>query len=172
MHVFEHEIAPCDMLYEVLEEQSIYWNDDGEFVISMILKTIRSFREAEVSDAKIPPLYKDLEDADFVKELFHKTVMRHDINKALIDQFTSKWDVERIAVMDIILLELALTEATEMSSIPTKVSINEYIEISKYYSTNKSNIFINGVVDKIVHHLKAENKIKKTGRGLIGENNS
>lgn len=167
--IYEKEIAPCELLYEILEEQSIYWNDDVEFVISMIIKTIGKFKESEKENATLQPLYKNEEDIDFIKTLFRKAISNHAENRALIDKFTKNWDIERIAFMDIILMELAITEATEIASIPTRVSFNEYIEISKYYSTAKSSTFINGVLDKIIQHLRSENKIRKTGRGLIGE---
>lgn len=167
--VYETEIANCGLLYEILEDQSIYWNDDVEFVISMIIKTIEKFKETDPSGGKLLPLYKNEDDLEFVKTLFRKAVINHKENSLLIEKFTKNWDFDRIAFMDIILLELALTEAVEISSIPTKVSFNEYIEISKYYSTDKSSVFINGVLDKIIQYLKTENKINKTGRGLIGE---
>lgn len=169
LSLYEFEIANCELLYEILEEQSIYWNDDVEFVINMIIKTIERFKESDKEYAKLLPLYKNDEDIDFVKTLFRKAVLNHKENSALIVKFTKNWDFDRIAFMDIILMELAITEALEITSVPTKVSFNEYIEISKSYSTDKSSTFINGVLDKIIQHLRTENKIHKTGRGLIGE---
>ncbi len=167
--IFETDIASSELLYEILEDQSIYWNDDVDFMISMIIKTLEKFKETDPSGGNLLPLFKDEDDKDFVRTLFRKAIINHKENSQLIEKYTKNWDFDRIAFMDIILIELALTEAVEMPSIPTKVSFNEYIEISKYYSTNKSSIFINGVLDKIIQHLKNENKIHKTGRGLIGE---
>ena len=116
------------------------------------------------------PLFKNEEDREFVKRLFRKAVLNHKENEELISKFIKNWDVERVAFMDVVVMSLAVSELTEFSEIPVKVSLDEYIEIAKYYSTQKSNVFINGILDKIVEHLKKEGKIKKIGRGLIGEN--
>src|SRR3989339_930968 len=123
-NIYENIIATSESLHEILEEKSIYWNDDIEFVVSMIIKTIYEFRETQSEDAKLLPLFKNDEDREYIKTLFHKAIMNHKENSELIDQFTTKWDLERIAFMDIILMELALTEVTEISSVPIKVSIN------------------------------------------------
>jgi N utilization substance protein B len=168
-NVFSKIIINFESLYQNLEEQSIFWNDDIEFVIGMIIKSLRSFKASSDENVKLMPLFKNEEDKDFVKRLFRKTVLKHKENEELISKFIKNWDVERIAFMDIIVMSLAITEMTEFSEIPVKVSLNEYIEIAKFYSTQKSNIFINGILDKIVEHLKKEGRIKKVGRGLIGE---
>jgi N utilization substance protein B len=117
-------------------------------------------------------MYKHDDDEDFAKRLLRKVVMRHDENVKVIDQYTQNWDVDRIASMDILIMEMALAEITEFPSVPVKVSFNEYIEISKYYSTEQSSTFINGVLDKIITTFRQENKIQKQGRGLVGENES
>jgi len=167
--VYSKIIINFEPLYQNLEEQSIFWNDDIEFVIGMIIKSLRSFKASSDENVKLMPLFKNEEDKDFVKRLFRKTVLNHKENEELISKFIKNWDVERIAFMDIIVMSLAITEMTEFSEIPVKVSLDEYIEIAKFYSTQKSNIFINGILDKIVEYLKKEGRIKKVGRGLIGE---
>lgn len=168
--VYEKIISNSELLYQILEEQSIYWNDDVEFVISMIIKTIQDFKETEKQNAKLQELYKNEDDVTFVKTVFRKTILNHEQNMALIEKYIKNWDIERIAFLDMLLIEMAVTEITEIQTVPVKVSFNEYIEISKYYSTPKSRIFINGILDKIINNLKTENKITKKGRGLVGEN--
>jgi N utilization substance protein B len=114
-------------------------------------------------------LFKKEEDKDFARKLLQKTIMRYPEFDDLIKENSENWDLERIAVMDILIMKMAITEMIEFPSIPTKVTLDEYIEISKFYSTDKSNIFINGILDKVITQLKAENRIQKQGRGLIGE---
>lgn len=153
----------------LLEEQSIYWNDDIDFVVSMILKTFKKFKEYSDERQALLPMYKDEEDLQFAKDLYRKVVLNHKDNEALIKQHTVNWDIERIAFIDNLILELALTEFLYFPSIPTKVTLNEYIELSKYYSTEKSRNFINGILDKALKDLKKADQIHKAGRGLIGE---
>jgi N utilization substance protein B len=113
-------------------------------------------------------LYKDEEDErKFTEVLYRKTIQDDAQNDMLINNLTQNWELDRIAKMDIILIKMALTEFTAMSSVPKKVTLNEYIEISKFYSTPKSQVFINGILDKAVEHLDQQGKLKKTGRGLI-----
>ncbi len=167
--IYSDIILPNESFSQVLEEQSIYWNDDLEYVISMVLKTVKKFDESDGPDKELLELYKNKEDKDFVIELFRKTVIKRKDCLELIDSTASNWDLERIAFMDILIMQLAITELLEFPSIPTKVTLNEYLDISKFYSTEKSNNFINGVLDKIMAHLKENDSIRKTGRGLIGE---
>jgi N utilization substance protein B len=115
------------------------------------------------------PLFKDEEDRNFAKDLIRKSIINHDELQAMIKEHSKNWDVERIAFMDILIMQLAITEFMYFPSIPTKVTLNEYIELSKYYSTEKSRNFINGILDKTLKELKASGKISKAGRGLIGE---
>jgi len=167
--VFAEEIAIFEPLHQTLEEQSIYWNDEVEFVISMIAKTLKSFKEKDAENARLMTLFKNDEDREFARDLFRKVILKRDEYRKLLESFTENWDVERIAQMDLLIMEMAITEAVEFPSIPTRVTINEYLEIAKYYSTDKSSVFINGLLDKIFKHLKENNLIVKTGRGLIGE---
>jgi len=124
----------------------------------------------ENGDINIPilTLYKDEEDERvFTEILFRQTIKDNEKNDKLIEELTQNWELDRIAKMDVILLKMALTEFTAMSSIPKKVTLNEYIEISKFYSTPKSQVFINGILDKAVELLDKDGQVNKTGRGLI-----
>ncbi|MDD2381405.1 MAG: transcription antitermination factor NusB [Mariniphaga sp.] len=167
--VFNQIILLTEDLYEILEEQSIYWNDDIEFVISMINKTLKQFHPYSDSSQKLMPMFKDQDDSDFAKNLLRKSIINHDELRGLIKEHSKNWDLERIAFMDILIMQLAITEFIWFPSIPTKVSLNEYIELSKMYSTEKSRNFINGILDKTLKDLKSSEKINKIGRGLIGE---
>lgn len=169
MEIFNSEIINAEALYQTLEEQSIYWNDEVEFVVSMISKTLKGFRLSDAENAELMPLFKNEDDREYARDLFRKAIVHKEEYRKLVESFTENWDVERIAYMDFLILEAAITEAVEFPSIPTRVTINEYLEIAKFYSTEKSSMFINGLLDKIFRHLKEEKKIVKTGRGLIGE---
>ncbi|MGM0497621.1 MAG: transcription antitermination factor NusB [Bacteroidota bacterium] len=165
------EILPdFELLFQLLEEQSIYWNDEIELVISYITQTIDAFEEDEPSGKELLPLFRKDEDKDFARNLLKKTILTFDEYDELIKEHSKNWDLERIAFMDIIIMKMAITEMLKFPSIPTKVTLDEYIEIAKYYSTEKSNVFINGILDKIIEQLRKENRIQKQGRGLIGEN--
>lgn len=167
--ILSEDILNFEPLYQALEEQSIFWNDDIEFTISMVIKTIKGFKQTDQEYAQLMPLFKNEDDLNFAKTLFRKTILHKDEYIKIIDSFTMNWDVERIAFMDILIMQIAITELVEFPSIPVKVTLNEYIELSKFYSTAKSSTFINGVLDKIIHKLKEDKKIVKQGRGLIGE---
>jgi len=168
---FYTEVLPeFEPLFQILEEQSIYWNDEIELVISYILKTLDSFEEDRPEGNELFPLFRKQEDREFSKTLLRKTILTFDDYDDLIKEHSKNWELERIAFMDIIIMKMAITEMLEFSSIPTKVSLDEYIEIAKFYSTEKSHVFINGILDKIIEQLRNENRIQKQGRGLIGEN--
>ena len=169
LQMLNEMIIVSESLDQVLEERSIYWNDDLEFTVHMAEKSLKKYSGPDGESIPVFSLFKDEEDREFVTKLFHNIVMHHEEYEKMIDQHTRNWDVERIAYMDILIMELAIAEILENESIPTKVSFNEYIEIAKYYSTEKSSNFINGILDKIIQQLKAENRIVKKGRGLIGE---
>jgi transcription antitermination protein NusB len=167
--LLENEVYNFQMFYQALEEQSIYWNDDVDFVISMVIKTIKGFKKDDMAETKLMSLYKNDEDRLFAINLYRKAVLNDDEYRKMVEKFIQNWDIERIAFMDIIIMQVAIAELIEFPSIPTKVTLNEYIEISKLYSTPKSGTFINGVLDKIILYLKDENLIQKLGRGLVGE---
>ena len=168
--VYTHVIFPSELLSSVMEEQSIYWNDDLEFITNMIVKTFKKFKEGDGSEKSLMDLYKNDEDVDYVVKLYRQTIIHREEYVEYIKLNTRNWDLERIAFMDILIMQMAIAELIGFSSIPVKVTLNEYLEISKFYSTSKSNVFINGVLDKVVFQLKNEKKIVKKGRGLIGEN--
>lgn len=166
LELFRTEIANSEILYNFFEEKSIHWMDDIDLSCSMVLKTIKTVEKGEVLD--ILPLYKkDDDEQDFIRQLLRKTISMNKENEELIDELTKNWELDRIAKMDIILMKMAITELQIFNNIPTKVTLNEYIEISKFYSTPKSNGFINGVLDKAIDRLQKEKKIVKIGRGLI-----
>jgi N utilization substance protein B len=169
LEVYTAEIINSESLYQTLEEQSIYWNDEVEFIISMIAKTLKGFRDKDGENALLMPLFKNDDDKEFARDLFRKVITHKEEFGKLVESFTENWDVERIAFMDLLILEMAITEAVAFPSIPTRVTMNEYLEIAKFYSTEKSSVFINGLLDKIFKYLKDEKKIVKAGRGLIGE---
>ncbi len=160
------ELEDSEALEDVLDEQSILWNDDLGFALIMVERTLSNMRPTH-QEVKVVPKFKSADDLAFAKELFTKAVLNFDAYTALIEKFMSNWDVERIAFMDNIILALATTELVSFPSIPVKVTLDEYIEISKYYSTPGSSNFINGILDRIVTALTEEGKIKKSGRGLL-----
>lgn len=163
--------ASSDDLINCLEEQSIYWNDDMEYVLVMIEKTLKKFRSDSDETAPLMPLFKNDEDKEFVQLLFRKAVLNTKENTGFIDRNTTNWEVERIALMDILVMQLAITEVRSFPEIPVKVSLNEYIEIAKYYCTSKSSTFVNGILDNIVREMREQGLISKYGRGLVGESN-
>jgi len=163
--LFKAEIANSPLIYGFFEEKSIHWMDDIDLVCSMVIKTLKGMSPETRID--ILPLYKDEEDErDFVKRLFRETIRMDKDNEVLIDELTANWELDRIAKMDVLLMKLAITEFQTFNNIPTKVTLNEYIEISKFYSTPKSNGFINGVLDKALIKLDKAGSIVKIGRGL------
>lgn len=163
---YRNELEDCEELETILEEQSILWSDDLGFALSMVLRTISNLR-ATSSEVKVLPKFKSDDDLTFAKTLFEKVLVNYDQTQRSIERFTSNWDIERIAFMDYLILATAIAELTSCPEVPVKVTLDEYIEISKYYSGPGSSVFINGVLDKLVAALTEEGKIQKTGRGLI-----
>ena len=163
---FFKELQCCEALDTVLEEIAILWSDDLPYILVLVLRSLASLRSAQ-SELKIPSKFKSDDDPAFVKTLFEKSLVNYDKYQDYIEKFTSNWDVERIVFMDNLIIGTAMAELTEFPSIPVKVTLDEWIEISKYYSTPGSSTFINGVLDKIVESLTAEGRIKKSGRGLL-----
>jgi len=165
--ILEQEVPHWTDLEAALEEMSIFWNDDVDFVLGMALKTIKGMHESDTPEKPLLPMYKTEEDIDFARKLLRKAILNRDEYHELIRTHSQNWDFDRIALMDLLIMQLALAEIIEFQSIPVKVSLNEYIELAKIYSTENSNNFINGVLDHIVKELKAQNKITKIGKGLI-----
>ena len=148
-------------LDQVLEDQSLYWNDDKEIVDTFVLKTIKRFDEKNGAKQELLPEFKDEEDQDFARRLFRRTILNADYYRHLISENTKNWDLDRVAFMDVVIMQIALAEILSFPNIPVSVSLNEYVEIAKLYSTPKSGGFINGTLDGIVNSLKKENKRTK-----------
>ena len=148
-------------LDQVLEDQSLYWNDDKEIVDTFVLKTIKRFDEKNGAKQELLPEFKDEEDQDFARRLFRRTILNADYYRHLISENTKNWDLDRVAFMDVVIVQIALAEILSFPNIPVSVSLNEYVEIAKLYSTPKSGGFINGTLDGIVNSLKKENKLTK-----------
>jgi len=166
VHLFKTEIANSSYLYNFFEELSIHWLDDLDLCCSMVLKTLKAIPES--GEFKVMPLFKEDDDEkEFILQLVKRTIEMDAENESLINELAENWELDRIARMDILLLKMGISELQSFSSIPTKVTLNEYIEISKFYSTPKSNVFINGILDKAISRLTKEKKILKTGRGLL-----
>ncbi len=166
-------IASSEMLENYYDDKSVFWAFDVFYFANMMLiKTLKIYQEGWSAQQPLPDIFKvaadgEMEDRKFMIDLFRKSVLHYEDNKAIIAEKAKNWELDRIAIMDILLIDMALVELTEFPSIPVKVSMNEYIEISKYFSSNKSKIFINGILDKLVSELKKDKKILKMGRGLI-----
>ena len=164
VQLYKKEICNQEKLHHFFDEKSIYWQDDLDHVSSMILKTLKSISKDQ--ELEILPLWKE-DEYEFTQNLFRKAVLQKEENDAVLQNYSKNWEKERLATMDSLLMNLAMTEALEFSSIPIKVTLNEYIEISKFYSTPKSNSFINGILDRIFEDYKKDGKLVKRGRGLI-----
>ncbi len=163
--IYKNIILPGDDLAEVLESKSVYWNDDLHIIGTFLLKTIRKFAQSKThgEDINLLPQYKDDEDRNFGPELFESAIKHYDEYKALIDSFVNqhRWDADRLAFMDIVIMITAITELLSYPAIPIAVTLNEYIEIANAYSTPKSGAFINGILYSVINHLKAEGKLLK-----------
>lgn len=146
---------------EVLEEMSLYWNDDKEIVDTFVLKTIKRFNPANGAQQELLPEYNNEEDKEFARDLFRRSIMNGEYYKHLISTNTKNWKIDRVALMDVLLMQTALAEILTFPNIPVSVSLNEYVDIAKLYSTPRSGGFINGTLDGIVKRLKAENKLTK-----------
>lgn len=165
--IFMEVIAPNEKLYEYLEDNKLTWIDDIPLVNTEIIRQLKAIKNGKEDSFRVSRLYKDTEDKEFVSNLFRKTILNE---KELAKEFEDKtpnWDMERIAEIDTILLKMAICEFLKFPSIPTKVTINEYLEIAKEYSTPKSSIFINGILDNLVKELEQNKRLLKTGRGLM-----
>lgn len=167
---FKEAIANSSYLLTFFEEENINWIDDIDLMCSMVIKSIKAFKESPDEDKPNALLYfytEDKEEIEFMKALFRKSIQDYEQNQVLIDDLAKNWELDRIAKMDLLLMSMAITEMMAFPTIPVNVSLNEYIEISKYYSTPKSNTFINGILDKAIVQLQKEGKINKAGRGLV-----
>ena len=158
---FKQFIYGNEALDDVLEEESIYWNDDIEIVQTFVLKTIKRFSQEKGTEQPLLPMFKDEEDKDFALKLLDDAIVNAAKYRKLIEKHSEKWDFDRIAFMDVIIMQIALAEIATFDSIPVSVSLNEYIEIAKNYSTPKSGTFINGILDAIVQELRDQQHLFK-----------
>ena len=167
VNLFQDVIVPNEKLYDYLEDNKLTWIDDIPVVNTEIIKQLKAIKPVDEGNFRVPKLFKDNEDRDFVKDLFRKTVLNESVlAKEYVDK-TPNWDSERIAEIDTIILKMAICEFLKFPSIPIKVTLNEYLELAKEYSTPKSSIFINGILDNLVKELQTDNRIQKVGRGLM-----
>ncbi|MCE1200568.1 MAG: transcription antitermination factor NusB [Bacteroidia bacterium] len=173
LFIIENLFAEFELLQSFYEEKSIYFVDDYHLVSYLLLLFVRHIKEDEFkADTPLPGLLKteheeENEDLEFAKQLFRKTIFRSGDWDKEIAKVVDNWELERIAVMDVLIIKMALTELTEFESIPVKVTLNEYIDISKYFSTAKSKVFVNGILDRLVSDFRQQGRIRKTGRGLL-----
>lgn len=171
--LFEELIIPNENLHFYFEEMNLNWTDDYFLVAQLVLMTISSYKPTWKENKPLPTLFKDELDEDggqdliFARELYKKTIQHSNEFLEIIKPKIVNWEIDRVALMDLLILKMALVELTEMPSIPVKVTMNEFIEISKYFSTPKSKVFINGILDKLIIELKESGRIKKAGRGLV-----
>ena len=159
--IFKKVILQNESLDSSIEDQSIFWTDDVEIVVSFIIKTIKRFDNETRENQQLLPMFKDDEDVEFAKKLLNGVLKNGTGYREIIDQNTQNWELDRIAFMDILIMEVAMSELMDFPTIPVNVTLNEYIEIAKNYSTDKSGTFINGVLDNIVGQLKKDNKLTK-----------
>ena len=154
MDIYEKFIANNENLHEWLEEKNLYWADDLHIGNSMVMTTLKSFVPKSSGKIKLFKVYKDDEDREFIVNLFRTTVRNTEDTLKMIEEKATNWELDRIAALDLVLMQMALTEFHYFPNIPPKVTLNEYIELSKIYSTEKSKIFVNGILDRSLKELK------------------
>ena len=159
--LYKNFIFDNEELDALLEELSLYWNDDKAIVDTFVLKTIKRFNEEEGAEQQLLPEYKDDEDIEFAHKLFKATIQNADVYREMMSNSSKNWDMTRLAFMDVVIMQTALAEVMTFPKIPLNVTLNEYVEIAKYYSTPKSSSFINGLLDTIIKKLQKEEKINK-----------
>jgi N utilization substance protein B len=159
--VFKYRICDNEMVSDYLEDKSIYWNDDVDIVESFVLKTIRMFSEEEAEFQPLLPMFRDQDVRIFPVQLLRKAILSGEEYRERISRHAQNWETERLANMDVYIMQLAVAELLSFPSIPINVTLNEYIDIAKYYSTPKSGVFINGILDSIVSELKKEGRLLK-----------
>lgn len=160
--IFKRIIPSDNDLAELLEEKSIFWNDDLEIVSTFVVKTIKRFQVENGADEKILPMYNSPEDKVFANRLFINAIVNEKEYRQYIDEAIKNWDLDRLAVIDLLIIQVAMAELIAIEDIPVKVTLNEYIEIAKYYSSPKSKNFVNGILDHIVTKLRNDNKLFKS----------
>jgi len=165
--IFKKVIAPNDKIYDYFEDKKLTWLDDLPLVNTAVVKMLQKLKQTATPEDKLPKLFKSIDDKEFAVNLFRKTYLKDGELSNEMQGKTPNWDKDRIAEIDTVLLKMAICEFLEFPSIPVKVTINEYLEISKEYSTPKSSIFINGILDKLSKEYKTDGKLNKIGRGLM-----
>ena len=165
--LYDRFIAPNEEITSFLEDKNINWADDMHIANTMVINTLKSFTQYSNEETKLLKLLLDESHLDFTRELLRQTIRYEDNLTKIIDETASNWELERIALIDKIILQMALAEFLHFPSIPTKVTINEYVEIAKSYSTPNSQVFINGILDKALKDLTANGEIRKSARGLM-----
>lgn len=166
VRLFKEVIAPNEKVYEYIEDKRLTWLDDYPIVNTALVKVLSKISEGNATQILVPDLYKDVEDKDYALQLLRKVLLTETELNGEIEGKTPNWDKERIADIDMIILKMGISEFLHFPSIPVRATINEYLEISKEYSTPKSSIFINGILDKLVKDYTSANKLNKIGRGL------
>lgn len=166
-YLYANYICNNEFLHQHYEDVYIHWADDLDAAQMMTTKTLKTMDESSDENHRLVKLFKDKEDENFGALLFRKAVANNSRFEKMISEKTRNWETDRIAIIDILLMKMALAELVEFKEIPIKVTLNEYIELAKQYSTPKSGNFINGVLDRLVIELKENNEIVKIGRGLL-----
>lgn len=159
--LYKNIIAKDDRLDDLLEEKSLYWNDDRTTVDTFVLKSIKRFDEREKSKQELLPDFKDEEDKEYAERLFRNSILKDEDYRSLIRQSVKNWEFDRLAFMDVVIMQVALAELMTFSNIPISVTINEFVEIAKCYSTPKSGSYVNGIIDAVAKKLKKEKKLFK-----------
>ena len=160
--IYRQLIQENEALDQLLEEQSLYWNDDKEVVDTFVLKTIKRFDPKNKAKQELLPEYKDLEDKDFAIKLFRSTILNADQYQRYMSETSRNWDFSRLAYMDVVIMQIAIAEMLTFPNIPISVTINEYVDLAKLYSTPKSGGYINGMLDSIARYLVSTGKLMKT----------
>lgn len=166
LRIYKEVIAPNEKIYEYIEDKRLTWVDDFPIVNTAIVKMLSRLTEKNASSVLVPELYKNDEDREYAIELFRKVILNDDKLFGFIEGKTPNWDKDRIADLDLIILKMGIAEFLYFPSIPVRATINEYLEVSKEYSTPKSRIFVNGILDKLVKEFTESGKLNKIGRGL------
>ena len=159
--LYKNIVMKDERIDDILEEQSLYWNDDREVVDTFVLKTIKRFMPENGANQELVPEYKGIEDQEFATRLFRRTIMNDEYYRSLISKCVKNWEFSRLAYMDVIIMQTAIAELLSFPQIPISVTINEYVEIAKWYSTPKSAGYVNGIIDSVAKMLKKENKLTK-----------
>lgn len=164
--IFEQELEDNEELADIMEEISLFWIDDLGYVLSMLVKDIKKF--ARNGFVSLPPLFQNEDDMMFAKRLLTQSLLKYDEYSSMMKEYIPNWDMERLVMTDLLLVVMGIAEAVTFETIPLKVTINEYVDISKYYSTPNSRVFVNGLLDRMLQKLSKEGVIVKSGRGLVG----